>query len=450
MPSRTTLAVSAAGLVVAAVAGLVFFDAAPRAVAVAPTDRTVSTTVTSREGLASAIASLTARVAANRADEHAAVSLADALIRQARVTGDATLPKRAEEIVDGAIGATDSYLARRMRGVVLLSQHRFAEALEAARRARALRPDDPWNDGVIGDAALELGRYEEAFAAFDRMAARRPSASVYARVAYARELQGDLRGAREAMRAAVEATSPHDPEGLAWTWSQLGALELQDGRPDEASRAYQRALAAFPGHPYARRGLARIAVARGDLAGALAAHRALHAEAPTPELAAQVGDLLLALDDQGAASASWAEAERLERDGWANEAPQPAALARMLAERNLKPAEALRLAREAARTRDDIVTNDTLAWALYRTGSFDEAWQASARARRTGTRDARILVHAAAIARARGDHAAARDLARRALEGGGRFDLVVAREAGGLLTDQRPRRSRRKARKVTR
>ena len=141
------------------------------------------------------------------------MALADVLMRQARVTGDATLPRRAEVALTGTIAATDSYLARRMLGAVYLAQHRFLAALEAGRRAQPFRPDDPWNYGVIGDAALELGRYDEAFAAFDRMASLKPTAAAYARIAYARELQGNLGGAVTAMRMAIEATSPQDPRG---------------------------------------------------------------------------------------------------------------------------------------------------------------------------------------------------------------------------------------------
>ena len=207
------------------------------------------------------------------------------------------------------------------------------------------------------------------------------------------------------MRMAIEATGPQDPEGLAWAWSQLGALHLQQGHIDEASRAYDRALFAFPRHPYALAGQARVAAIRGDLAQALRGYRDLLAQAPTPELAAHVGDLLFRRGDLEGASSQWAYAERLEREGWKDEAPQPGALARLLAERDLQPPEALRLAREAAAGRDDIFTNDTLAWALYRTGAFEQAWAASERARRTGTRDRRILYHAAAIAAARGDRA---------------------------------------------
>lgn len=433
MKRRVVISVAVVGVLAATYAGMRVFQASPQALSIAPAERAVAATLTTREGLATTIATLSARVAANRADEHAAVGLADALMRQARVVGDASLPRQAEAVLSSTIDATDSYPARRMMGAVQLAQHRFLEALDAGRRAQALRPDDPWNYGVIGDAAIELGRYDEAFAAFDRMAALKPTSAAYARVAYAREIQGDLAGAVKAMRMAIEATSPQDPEGIAWAWAQMGALEIQRGDIDAAATAFDRAAFAFPGHPYALAGQARVFSVRGQLDRALDGYRALLENAPTPEHAAHVGDLLHRRGDAAGALAAWAEAERLERDGWKDEAPQPAALSRLLAERNLQPVEALRLARDAARGRDDIVTNDALAWALYRNGAFDEAWEASARARRTGTHDRRILYHAAAIAAARGDRAQAGALATRALDGLPDFDLIAAPEAQALL-----------------
>jgi hypothetical protein len=84
-------------------------------------------------------------------------------------------------------------------------------------------------------------------------------------------------------------------------------------------------------------------------------------------------------------------AEVLERDGWKSEEPQPAALARLLAERGLKREEAVRLAMQAASSRADIATMDALAWACFRAGRLQEAKAASERARRTGTVDRRIL-----------------------------------------------------------
>ena len=53
-------------------------------------------------------------------------------------------------------------------GSLALSRHRFREALALGRRARAISPTTARNYGVIGDALVELGRYREAFRAFDR------------------------------------------------------------------------------------------------------------------------------------------------------------------------------------------------------------------------------------------------------------------------------------------
>ncbi len=388
---------------------------------------------TTRGELTQTIARMERQLAARPDDERAAVALADALMRQARVTGDAMLPKRAEVVLLAVAHATDGYDARRMLGVVYLGQHRFLEAREAGRAASARRPNDAWNYGVIGDASIELGDYPEAFAAFDKMARIKPNAAAYARVAYARELTGDLDGALAAMQMAAEGTSAHDPEGQAWAFAQLGNLYLHRGALDDAWRAFSRAAFVFPDHPYALHGLARVAMARENDGEALRRLCELYARAQTPELAAEIGDLEHLAGHHDRARAMWAEAEALERAGWANESPQRAALARMLAERGLKTADAVALASEAVAERHDIATCDALAWALYRAGRYDEAWSASEEARRTGTRDRRILYHAAAIAAARGDEQAARRFAERAVEGHPRFDLIAAPEARALL-----------------
>ena len=68
-----------------------------------------------------------------------------------------------------------SYDANRMLGTLYLSQHRFQEAIRVGERNRDERPYDPVNYGVIGDAHVELGNYDEAFTAFDQMMALRPA-----------------------------------------------------------------------------------------------------------------------------------------------------------------------------------------------------------------------------------------------------------------------------------
>lgn len=81
--------------------------------------------------------------------------------------------------------------------------------------------------------------------------------------------------------------------------------------------------------------------------------------------------------------------------------PEPAKLARFLADRGKNVAEAVRLAEDAAASRRDIFTEDARAWAYFKAGRLADARKAMAGALRTGTRDRDILAHAKAIHRER-------------------------------------------------
>jgi tetratricopeptide (TPR) repeat protein len=356
---------------------------------------------TSPEDLEASEARARARLAADAADAAAAVRLAEILLRRARVDVDGRHAVEAEQVLKDVLQQEPvDYAALKLLGAVYLSQHRFAAAADVATRAMAVNPRDAWNYGVLGDAYIELGRYDEGFDAFETMVRLRPDAASYGRVAYAHELQGRLGEALRHMRMAAEATSAHDPESLAWHYAQAGNLLFQMGQVEAAAVEFHRADHVFPNHPYARGGLARVAAARGHYTRALALYRSLLEETPTPELAAAMGDLLMRIGDTRGADEMYARAEALERDGWKTEAPQPAALARMLAERGRKIPEAVALAEEAAHVRADIFTMDTLAWAYAQAGRLEEGRVAAARAMRTGTADRRIRCHAAAIEQA--------------------------------------------------
>jgi tetratricopeptide (TPR) repeat protein len=348
---------------------------------------------TARGDLEKTIAAMSERLAATPTDSTAAVALADALLRQTRVTGNAGLAMRAESALKTVLADEPmDYPARRMLATVYLSQHRFRDAIREADRCLGQRSGDAWIYGVIGDARIELGEYDEAFDAFERMTALRPDAASYARASYARELQGDLDGALRLMTMAAAATAPQDAESLAWHHAQLGHLYLELGRLREARREYQHAGYIFPNHPFAIEGLARVAAAEGDYQSALAAIDAALAASPTPAAAAFAGDMLEALGRHDDAERHYALAEA----AWRVDAPEPSRLARFLAEHGRHLDEAVRLAESAGR--HDIFTDDALAWASYRSGDLDRARAAIAQALRTGTRDRDIRAHAAVIA----------------------------------------------------
>jgi len=357
------------------------------------------TVSTSRQDLERTIASMRTRVAAAPDDGPAAVMLADALLRQARVSGNAGLANEAERALRAVLESdSERYDARRMLAATYLSQHRFADALREAERCRRIRTDDAWVWGVIGDAHVERGEYDAAFDAFDRMAAIKPTAAAYARVSYARELQGDLTGALQTMQMAAEATSAHDPESLAWHYAQLGQLHLEMGRLGDARRAFLRANHAFPRHPFAEIGLARVAEASGDLRTALDIVMKLLETAPTPADLAYSGDLMTKLGLTDAAERQY----RLAEAAWRSDAPEPSRLSRFLAERGRRLDDAIAIGEQARIDRDDIFTADALAWAYFQTGQIEKARTMVDRALRTGTRDRVIRSHAASIARATG------------------------------------------------
>ena len=392
------IAVTMLAGIVAAVAMRPVSQASPRSaepLTMAPAVGMPGAPPTTADGLRQRIMEMEGRLKAKPDDIGAAILLSDALLRQARATSDARPANRASDVLRAVLKENPGqYDALRMLGAIALSQHRFRDALDIGRRARDQRPGDAWNYGVIGDALIELGEYDKAFEAFDTMVSMRPSAAAYARVAYARELSGNVEGALEAMQLAAQATSPQDPESAAWYASQLGELFLKIGKIPEADREFRRAAFVFAEYPAAMVGQAKVKGARGDHDGALALYLDQMTRTPTLDLAVRIGDIYA---DRG----NTAEAERYYQLAEDLDGPAPAQteahLALFLAERNRKVADAVTIAEAVAATRHDLFTEDALAWAYFKAGRINEAYAASQRALRTGTRDERLLARAAQI-----------------------------------------------------
>jgi tetratricopeptide (TPR) repeat protein len=146
---------------------------------------------------------------------------------------------------------------------------------------------------------------------------------------------------------------------LAWHRSQIGDLYVRLGKVREAEAEYTAASHAFPGHPFAVMGYAKVLTARGDRSGALTLLQNLQRTAPTPDLAARMGDLYKQLGREADAEREYSLAEA----GWRVDAPEPKNLARFLADHDRRIDEAVAIAEQAAADRHDIFTSDALAWA---------------------------------------------------------------------------------------
>lgn len=359
--------------------------------------------------------------------------LAAAYMQKARETGDFSLNAKAEESLARAEQVEPGgYDSLKLRAKLLLTYHRFAEALEVARRAQKLNPRDHDNYGAMADALVELGDYDNAVAAAQAMVDLRPDTASYSRVSYLRELHGDTKGATDAMRMAVEAASPKDPEGVAWCRVHLGDALAREGRAAEAEREYDHALYVFPDYHVALAAKARARLAAGDADAALTFYHRAVERVPLPDYAAALGDLYTKLGRADDARRQYELVEFVERSG-AQGGTYTRQLAMFWADHDTRLDDALAVARSEKAARRDIYTADLLAWCLYRKGRYAEAKASMDEALRLGTRDPRLLFHAGMIADALGDRAAGAKYLRQALAINPSFDVLQAEEAKRVL-----------------
>ena len=227
-------------------------------------------------GAADAVVDLQSRLSTNPDEPTLLARLGEAYLIRARETADPTyFSKAAQALERSDVLAADRPDTLTGLGLLALGRHEFGAALELGRRANALDPASPQPLGVIVDALVELGRYDEAAVAAQDMLDRRPSLASLSRASYLRELRGDVAGAIAAMTQAAIAGAGSSTADIAYVETLLGDLHLGGGDLARAEAGYRRALDRSDA-PTAQVGLARVAAARGDLAGAAAQTRGGH------------------------------------------------------------------------------------------------------------------------------------------------------------------------------
>ncbi|THH42093.1 tetratricopeptide repeat protein [Neolewinella litorea] len=196
------------------------------------------------------------------------ITIAKIFINEARVTGEhGHYYPAALKLLDEALelnhkGPKDPNLefdALSTKAGVLLSQHEFSEALAVARSAVSINPYNAQVYGAIVDANVELGNYEAAVKAADKMNEIRPDLRSYSRASYLREIHGDVEGAIDAMKRAVRAGAP-GYESTAWARLTLGQLYHRYGQPENAAQEYAIILRERPNYPFAVAAQAELAM----------------------------------------------------------------------------------------------------------------------------------------------------------------------------------------------
>jgi len=346
--------------------------------------------------LATSIISLQERLRQNP-DATGYAQLGNLLLLRVRETADAGLYVQAEQALGEALRRDPNQLDALIgQGSLALSRHQFVEALNWAERARAINPFRAQVFGIITDAQIELGRYDEATKTLQKMVDLRPDIASYSRVSYLRELHGDVSGAIDAMRRAIEAGNPA-AEGTWWAMVQLGNLYLNDGDLANAQLTYAQTLNLAPEYPFALAGMARVQTAQGKIGDAIVIYKRLVERLPLPEFAIALGDLYERNGNTNAARQQYDIVRAIQALNAANGSDVDLEMVLFEADHGPHAPDLVARARAMYQRRPSIYAADALAWALYRTGNTTEAKHYSQESLRLGTRDPLLLRRAASI-----------------------------------------------------
>ena len=319
--------------------------------------------------------------------------------------------------VAAAQNAPNNFDTQKAQVSILLGEHEYPAALEAAKSLNKRLPDDVAVYGLLTDANVELGNYKDAEDAAQWMLNLRPgNLPALMRAAHLRELFGETEGAYQLLEMAYESTPPTETEARAGILTRMGHLRLAAGNTDAAEKLLQRALASFPNYPAALGNLAEVRITQKRYEEAVALLQQRYQSAPR---AGHLYDLAEALqlagreDEAQRAYADFETKSLLESNKKDNSNHE---LIFYYADHAQQPGKALKVAQQEYAWRHDVYTLDAYAWALHVNGQDVEARKQMEVALAVGIRDAKLFRHAGEIAFAAGDLAAAEHYLKQSAE----------------------------------
>src|SRR3989442_609908 len=341
------------------------------------------------------------RVAADPIGAADRSGLAGLYLQRARETADFGDYRRAERLARRSLELRVAHNENTyvMLASALLAQHRFVEAHAAGRALNARAPGVPGHQALLGEIALELGRYREARTLFDSLWPARHELAVAPRLARWVELTGRTDLARRLLdRALADAKSRPDlpPEQVAWFHLRVGDLALRTGRLTEAEFAFRAGLDVAPADYRLLAAQARLAAARGRWREAIAYGDEAIATLPDPATFGVVSDAYAGLGDSVHA-AEYAHAMEVAVLGQPGQWHRAWSL--FLLDHDRRVPEVLAHIRKELETRRDVYGYDLLAWALHKAGGPPAPRPARAPAAPPGPPYPPLLRHAAAIGR---------------------------------------------------
>ena len=339
--------------------------------------------------------------------------LAALYLARARATGNDADLGRAEELARASLRLREAHNASTyaLLASILMAQHRFLGARDAARRADEMEPGLPSHRALRGEISMELGDYDHARALFESLRGVVPdtmmmlpaapvSDAVSLRLARWYEVSGRLDWAArrlQLVRADWDKVPDAPPDQLAWLHLRIAEVAAKRGLLAEADSSIARGLRRAPGDHRLLGAAAKLAARRGRWREAIDYGEAAIAISLEPAILGLLSDAWLARRDTAKAE-QYATVMRTVVAGAAGGSGFPhRSWSLWLLDRDLEIPAVLARARAELGQRKDVYGYDLYAWALYKAGRHREAWTAMQRALRMGTQDPMLERHAAAI-----------------------------------------------------
>jgi tetratricopeptide (TPR) repeat protein len=293
------------------------------------------------------------------------------------------------------LGPSDDLLL--LRGKLHLAFHQLEAAKQDLANLRELAGSSRI-ESLAADVDFQDGRYEECRRRLERAVRTRPTWDNLARLAFLRAKTGDVEGADRLYERSEEEITAKEMRSFAWVELQRGLLDLGRGRYEDAAAHYDRAGRAYSGYWLVDEHVAELLAASGKLDRATALYEDVIARAPRPEIIQSLGDLYLFMGQRQRAAEQHAKALAafLESAGHGG-VHYFHHLAAYYADVLEDGAESGKWARKDLALRTNYATREAVAWALYRSGQFDDALREVDRALAYGIIDAHLFYHAGMI-----------------------------------------------------
>ncbi|MGB3829399.1 MAG: tetratricopeptide repeat protein [Ornithinimicrobium sp.] len=374
-----------------------------------------SESATSVDPLSASIADLQQKLEDQPEDSEKWAGLGAAYVEQARVTADPSYYPKAEGALEKSLDlqSEGNEGALTALGALANARHDFDGAADYAEQAQEINAANPTSWGVLADASIQLGEYDEATAAAQQMLDLRPGLASYSRASYDLELHGERERAVDAMELALKGA--YSPADIAFCTYYLGQLAFNSGDLEEATTQFERGLAAVPDDPTLLAGRARVYAAQGDEDRAVETFDRVVAARPLPDYLVEYGFYLDSIGRTAEADEQFATVQTVQALFEANGVQDDLTSAHVAADRG-DPKTAVKHAKAEWKLRQNIDAADAMAWALHRADRDDEALGYAKKANALDGDNALFLYHQGIIEQSLGMDEAARKTLRTALD----------------------------------